>query len=110
MFEPLQKTALSEPRTRLLELMQKINWGRIEGLRVVQGEPVFSPEPRVVRDHKLGVDEYPRSERRLRDFLVKSQLSDLFVQFERLGDGVIERLEVRNGLPFRMRVEERLEA
>jgi hypothetical protein len=37
------KAALSPARRRLVELMQEINYGRIERLEVRDGEPVFDP-------------------------------------------------------------------
>jgi len=39
------KAALTPARKRLVELMQEVNYGRIEELRVENGEPVFDPRP-----------------------------------------------------------------
>ncbi len=100
------KASLSAARQHLLELMQRLNFGRIEGLVVRSGEPVLDPAPRVVREIKFGAENGPRSELGAKDFTLKSQLVELFEHFDRVGDGTLERLEVKHGLPFRMTVEE----
>ena len=48
------KRSLSPARQRLVELMQEINFGRIEAFDVCGGEPVLEPAPRVLRDFLLG--------------------------------------------------------
>ena len=40
-----KKSSLSPARQKLLRLMQSVNFGRIEQLRVSGGEPVFAPPP-----------------------------------------------------------------
>jgi hypothetical protein len=103
------KSSLSAPQKRLLETMQKMNFGRIEGLSIRGGEPNFSPLPRIVRDVKLGAaDSGSRPELNSDDFALKREHIDLFENFRRLGHGTIECLEVKSGLPFRFStVEER---
>jgi len=103
---PHHKSHLSAPKVRLVELMQRINFGRIERLTVRQGEPVLDPPPRVVREIKFGGDNGPRPESLKGDFALKAQVRDLFAQLEALGDGVIPCIEIQRGLPFRMTVEE----
>ena len=50
----LRKSHLSPPRRRLIELMQSINFGRLENLRVRGGEPVLSdPDVVIVREIKF---------------------------------------------------------
>lgn len=101
-----QKSSLTQSQARLTELMQRVNYGRIEGLRILDGEPVFDPPPRVVREIKFGGDNGPRTEATRSDFALKAQVRDLFAQLEAIGDGVIPRIEVKHGLPFGMTVEE----
>jgi hypothetical protein len=98
------KAALSPARRQLIELMQTINFGRLEELVVCGRQPVFSPPPRVVQEIKFGNDCGPRPERKIADFALKAQVVELFQQLDRLGDGTIESLEVKNGLPLLMRV------
>lgn len=100
------KSSMSNDRVQLIELMQRINYGRIEGLSVRRGEPMMDPPPRIVREIKLCGDNGPRPEAAKADFTLKAQVLDLFAQLEALGDGVIPCIEIQRGLPFRMTVEE----
>ena len=100
------KSSLSEPQHRLVELMQRINFGRIEGLVVRAGAPVLDPRPRIIREIKFGGENGPRAESAKADFALKAQVRDLLAQLEALGDGVIPCIEIQRGLPFRMTLEE----
>jgi len=51
---------------------------------------------------KFGGENGPRPEATIEDFLLKSQVIEFIDQLSRLGDGIVESLEVRHGLPFRM--------
>ena len=96
------KGTLSPARRRLLEMMQKLDFGRIEDLSIRCGEPIFAPAPRVVRHIKLGSENAPRPELNCPDFALKRQVVELFDHFVQLGNGSIEALEVQHGLPFRL--------
>ena len=96
---------LSPCRQRLVRLMQQVNFGRIEGLLVVRGDPVFRPAPRTLQAIKLGGDNGPRQESSLRDFRLAAEVVDLLDRLNQLGDGRVERLDVRHGLPFLMEIE-----
>ncbi|GIW90485.1 MAG: hypothetical protein KatS3mg109_0917 [Pirellulaceae bacterium] len=100
------KSDLSTNRFRLLELMQTINFGRIECLAIHNGEPVLEPPPRVIREIKFGGENGPRPELEAHDFLLKTQVVELFEHFDRLGTGMVDVIEVKHGLPFRMIVTE----
>jgi hypothetical protein len=89
--------------------MQKMNYGRIERLLVRGGEPVFNPPPRIVRDVKLGsADNGARPELETADFALKKEHIELFENLRSLGDGTIESIEIKSGLPFRLTVEQRI--
>jgi hypothetical protein len=100
------KSSLSHSKARLVELMQRINFGSIEKLVIINGELVFDPPPRVMREVKFCAENGPRPEAAKQDFTLKAQVRDLFVQIETMDDGVIQLLEVKHGLPFKMIVEE----
>jgi hypothetical protein len=100
------KLSLSPQRQRLVEAMQSINFGQIGGLKVVDGEPVMNPPPRVVREIKFGGENGPRPELGLADFSLKRQTTELFEFFDQFRSGVIDVLEVKHGLPFRVIVAE----
>jgi len=100
------KSSLSLPKTQLTELMQHINFGRIEGIVIRNGEFVLDPRPRVVREIKFCAENGPRPEVTKQDFVLKAQVRDFFAQVEALDNGVIHSLEVKHGLPFKMIFEE----
>lgn len=99
-------TDLSEACRRLVELMQRINFGRIENLLVRDGEPVFDPPPRVFRCVKFGRDNGPRPEMVKMDFAIRAEVIELFALLAKFGNGVIERIDIQNGLPCGMTIQE----
>ena len=96
---------LSAPRQALVRLFQSVNFGYIEGLDVRGGEPVFNPAPAVFVEVKLDSDSEPRPETNLTDFELRSEVIRLMEQFEELGNGSIERIDVRYGVPRRAVIE-----
>jgi hypothetical protein len=101
---PPTKRALSPARQRLVEIMQEVNFGRIEGLRVRDAEPLLEPVPRVLRDIVFGKVNSPNPARGREDFALKEQLIELFDLFDRERSVTVESLVVQNGLPVRMTV------
>lgn len=102
----ITKSSLSLAQQQLIELMQRINFGRIENLRIHAGRPVLNPRPRIIRDIKFGGENGPRPETGNSDFSLKAPVLDMLAQLEALGDGVVLCLEIQRGLPFRMAVED----
>lgn len=102
----LSKQDLPASRIELVELMQDVNFGRINQLLIRNGEPVLDPRPGIVREIKLAGENGPRPELGAADFLLKQQVVELFGFFDELCDGVIDVLEIKHGLPFRMIVTE----
>jgi len=86
--------------------MQKLKFGRIERLAIRNGEPLFDPPPRIVREVKFGGENVPPLEKASATFALKSQVIDLFRQLDGISFGQIEVLEIKHGLPFRMLVEQ----
>jgi hypothetical protein len=97
-----RKASLTPARRRLLELFQQINFGRVEALLLLNGDPILDPLPRMVQEIKFGSENGPRPELNAGDFHLKSQVIELFEYLDQLGDGTIEAIEVKHGLPFRM--------
>jgi len=96
---------VSPPRQALIRLFQSIDFGYLEGLEVRGGEPVFNPAPIVLVEVKLDAGPQPRPEADLADFELRSEVVRLMDQFDRLGDGSIERIDVRHGVPRRVLIE-----
>ena len=93
------KRNLSPARQHLVELMQRHNFGRIEGLEVRGGEPVLDPKPVVIREHKFCADNAARPEAG-RDCKLKNQVADLMALLDEIGDGTILVLSFKHGTPF----------
>ena len=106
MNDPISKASLTSGRRRLVEMMQQLNFGRIEDLEIRSGEPLFSPAPRVVQDIKIGGENGPCPESLFPDFLLKNQIIELFEHLDRLGDATIASIDVKHGLPFKLVVEQ----
>ena len=96
------KESLPPARRRLLELFQQVNFGRVERLPILNGEPQFDPPPHVVREIKFGSENGPRPELDASDFKLKSQVLELFRYFDQVGNCTVDVIEVKHGLPFRM--------
>lgn len=100
------KASLPPARRRLLEVLQQINFGRLESLVIRNGQPILDPMPRKVLEIKFDSENGPRPELGISDFLLKKQVVELFAFFDKSQNGVIDVLEVKHGLPFKMIVTE----
>jgi hypothetical protein len=83
--------------------MQNLSFGRFEGIRIRDGEPILMPWPKMIRDIKFGTP--PSTARGTRDYLLKDQVADFFEWLRTTKNADIRVLEVRHGLPFSMEVE-----
>ncbi len=101
----ISKSCLSPAQARLLELLQGLNFGRVEALRVRAGEPFFDPPPRVIQTVKLGSDNGPRPELSYADFRLKHQIVEMLDIVSSLGEGEIRAIDVRHGLPYCMEID-----
>ncbi len=105
-MNPQRKSTLLPAQVELVELMQHLDFGIVEGLVIRDGLPVLDPRPRIVRDVKFGAGNGRRDEAGLTDFALKSNVQELMNTFACLGNATVHRLEIKHGLPFRMQVEE----
>jgi hypothetical protein len=103
--QPITKSALTPGLARLIELLQELNFGRIEALTILAGQPVFDPPPRIIQKLKMGADNAPRPEVGYADFRLKDGVVELLEVISRLGNGEIRSIEVRCGLPVSVEVE-----
>lgn len=113
-FRPLPgrtASSLTDSQRRLLRLMREMYFGRIEGLCIHNGEPVFDDEPpRVFQQFKFGANDGPRPREPSEDFCLKAQMVEFFDCLRTLGDAEVESLEIQHGLPFRMSVRRAVES
>ena len=104
MTDAVTKAALTPARKRLVELMQELNHGRIEGLQVRDGEPVFDPPPTMLRLFIFGKGNGPNDARGRKGFVLKGKVTELFEVFDRERSLSIQQLMIDDGLPVRMTV------
>jgi hypothetical protein len=95
---------LSPARQALVRLCQRLNFGLIQSLGVQDADPVFDPGNVVLVDEKLDVGDSPRLEAELLDFELAAELSRLMTRLDEIRNGRIERIEVRGGIPCRLRI------
>jgi hypothetical protein len=94
--------------TRVLALtMHHVRFGRFEDLVVRNGKPVFNPPPSLIRVSRIGGAASENSDLRPEDgdWALTSHLVELVEELDRIGDGVVSRLEFRNGLPVLVEVQ-----
>jgi hypothetical protein len=99
----LRFSQMSTARQVLIRACQQVGFGAIRNLELRGQEPHFGPDAEIVFDYKLDGDEVPRPERSLNDFVICSEILRLFSMLDRMGNGTIEHVEVRAGIPRRMR-------
>jgi hypothetical protein len=102
MAAPERFTQLSAPRQALVRLFQSLNFGQIQDIAIRAGEPIFDPAAAVLVDVRLDVDEGPRPETDLTDFVLQDEVRRLMARLDGLQNGTIERIEVRAGIPRRV--------
>jgi len=98
--------SISEAQKRLLQLMHEVHYGKIEDLVISGGEPVLGLNVKVLRDVKLSGECSRKPILADRDYLDKPQVVEMLRQFRRLGDGVVQLVEIHDGLPFRIHIVE----
>jgi hypothetical protein len=95
---------LSPARRRLVDLMTDVQFGRIHSLIVRSGEPVFDPPPVVFRTLKFAATGNPRPP--VGDPTARPAVTELLAQLTRLGNGVVHKIQVADGLPLLAEIEE----
>jgi hypothetical protein len=85
-----------------------LNFGLLQNVGVHDADPVFDLNHIVLVDEKLDVNDAPRPEAELADFELAAELCRLMNRLDEIGNGVIERLEVRGGIPRRVVFESKL--
>jgi hypothetical protein len=100
------KSSLSAAQAQLVQLLQAVNFGRVEALQVTQGQPSFDPPPRVIQKLKFGGGENgPRTEFGYSDFRLKHGVIELLELISNIEKGEIRSIEIRFGLPCTVELE-----
>jgi len=104
---PTQLTELHDSERRLLRAMQDLAYGRFEFLKIERGELVLDPWPLTVRDVKFGATDQGSEIAPEANFQLKEQVAELFEYIRSVEFREIRVLEIKNGLPFSMKIEQR---
>lgn len=105
---PPRTSDLSPGCRSLLELIRRVNFGRIEALAVRGGEPVLHPPPRVVRAVRLAQIGPMRPEPASTQYPLKREQIALVEALAAIGTGVIETIKVHDGLPVALEIHEQV--
>ncbi len=103
----MRQQELSVSQRKLAVLFQKVNYGRINNLAVIKGEPVISPETTIELDVKL--DSNDSHTPAGNNFQLKKKAADFFERLKQIREGFIHKIEIRGSLPIFMQVEGKIE-
>lgn len=95
---------LTDAESTLIQLIQKMRFGRIENFRLVDGQPIVGAETELCTEYRLSGVEQPWEVITDREFLNMPHVRTMFERFEHERDGTVDYLDVRDGLPSRLMV------
>lgn len=98
----MKDSIASASHEQLVALIRQIGFGRIEFLHITGGQPVLDPLPRIVREIKFGSEISPSAPVGRSNSVPKRQVQELLDLMREIENGMIDVLEVRHGLPFRV--------
>jgi len=96
--------SLSAEQAMLLEIIENLGWGHVDGLLIESGQPNYERPPRIVQEIKLDAEPERPPDNKAIDFILKKAFVSLFDELSRLRTGVVD-IEVRHGAPFRLILE-----
>jgi hypothetical protein len=109
MPKPLRFSEVSVARQRLIRICQSTNYGHIHYLTVECREPVLKTPPLVIlADVRLDIEDHPRDETSLDDFLLCAEFCRLMSILDEILTGTISSIEVRGGVPRRVTFEKQI--
>jgi hypothetical protein len=92
---------ISQPKEQLFNLIASTRFGRIENLRISDGEPIFNPELRISRHFKPGNHGPTTSQ-------ITRQHYKLIDIIDWIGSGQIQQIEIKDGVPLTVQFREDL--
>src|SRR5947209_8107857 len=108
-IKPLRLSEVSLRRQQLIRVCQTLGFGQVRDLTVQAADPVLK-SAKLLSDERLDKPDEPRSEIGLSDFVLCQEWCRLLARLDQIRDGVIERIEVRAGIPRRVVFEARITA
>ena len=83
-------------------LIRDTRFGSIRDFRLSEGRPVIDDGTQISVEYKLSGLESHEEVIDAETFLDRPQVRTMLARFRQVGDGVVECLDVRDGLPFKM--------
>src|SRR3954453_24062281 len=106
-FKPLRLSSVTLRRQQLIRACQVLGFGEVRGILVQDGDPNLEAGS-LMADERLDRPEDPRPEIGLNDFELCQEWCRLLARLDQIRNGVIERIEVRAGIPRRVLFDARI--
>lgn len=101
------KRMLKPAEQQLIDLLREVGYGTLSNIVIRSGEVQLTPRPKARRNFRLGRPELGRHMRPIgEDFQLKAQHVDLIERLRRVHNGVVVSIDVQDGLPMNLVVEE----
>jgi len=94
----VRKSQVSPARKWLIETMQRLGYGRIKHLIIVNREPITNPPPKICPRRKLFGPRHHPGTIPSDDFILREHVVNLFNELDTMVNGIIA-IDVRDGLP-----------
>ncbi|MCK6486561.1 MAG: hypothetical protein L6R00_20825 [Phycisphaerae bacterium] len=105
----LTMSMLKPDERRLIEMARRVGFGCLTNIRVSDGEPRLAPRLTVRRKYRLGRPDRGRCLRLVHDdYKLKDQHRDFITHLRAIKEGVIVSIEIEDGLPVNLVVQEEL--
>ncbi len=102
----LTKRMLKPSEQRLIEIARDVGYGTVPNIQVHNGELELGAKVKTKRKHRLGKNDGGRCTQAVSDdYMLKQQHVDLIEKIRRIKDGVVS-IEIQDGLPVDLTVEE----
>ena len=105
-------TAVPSPspeRQRLAAMIEKLGFGLIEDLLVIDGQPQFDPKPHRTRVFNFDADDASSAKRSGREYRLRT-MAALFRCLDTIRERTFVTIVVKYGLPARLSIKEPVEA
>lgn len=96
---------MTNAERELIRLIRQTRFGCISGIKLAEGQPMLDFNTSVSVEIKLSGLEPTTEVVSEQDYIKKPQVRTLFERFRAIGNGTIECIDVRDGLPFKMTVK-----
>lgn len=98
-MQAIRFSQVSKPSQFLIRLCQRVNYGSVLNVRVIDGDVSFETVPELCVDIRLDGDVVERPELGIPDFELPAETRHLLARINALKNGVIDKIVVQAGVP-----------